>query len=185
MTQEKLIAEIYELYSRELYIYINRYTRSNEASEDILQDTFHNLIIYSGKHTIDKDRIRAFLYRIAHNLCINYRKKESHIGSTFIDNAEHIPGKYSAADEIESRELETKIYELLEKMDPLTRSIFIMKKENNMSVDEIAESTGKSVRTVRRRLQNVLSYLHEALGKGGFLLLLILLKLAQIADFIV
>ncbi|MBN2401146.1 MAG: sigma-70 family RNA polymerase sigma factor [Spirochaetes bacterium] len=185
MTHEKLIAEIYELYSKELYIYINRYTRSSEASEDILQDTFHNLIIYSKKHTIDKDRVRAFLYRTAHNLCINYRKKESRISFTEPKGSEQISGSSSVSDQIESGELEVKIYELLEEMDPLTKSIFIMKKENNMSIDEIAENTGKSTRTVRRRMQKALSYLHDALKQCGFLLLFLLIKMAQIAGLIV
>ena len=182
--QEKLITEIYELYNRELYIYINRYTRSNEVSEDILQDTFHNLIIYSGKHAIDKGRVRAFLYKTAHNLCINYRKKESHIAFAPVEEAEHISTN-NTSKQIESRELEIKIYELLEKLDPLTRSIFIMKKENNMDIDEIAENTGKSVRTVRRRIQKALSYLHAALKQSGFLLLFIIIKLAQNAGLIV
>jgi RNA polymerase sigma-70 factor (ECF subfamily) len=183
--QEKLITEIYELYSRELYIYINRYTRSNEVSEDILQDTFHNLIIYSGKHAIDRGRVRAFLYKTAHNLCINYRKKESRIAFSTAEEAEHKVDTNNTSNQIESRELETKIYELLEKLDPLTRSIFIMKKENNMDIDEIAENTGKSARTVRRRIEKALSYLHAALKQGGFLLLFMIIKLAQIAGLIV
>ena len=185
MAQEKLIAEIYELYSRELYIYINRYTRSNEASEDILQDTFHNLIMYSQKHAIDKNRVRAFLYKTAHNLCINHRKKESRIGFSSADEAEHIAGSTSASDQVESRELEAKIYELLEKLDPLTRSIFIMKKENNMDVEDIAKSTGKSERTVRRRIEKALSYLHAALKHGGFLLLFMLIKMSKLFTWIV
>jgi RNA polymerase sigma factor (sigma-70 family) len=185
MTSEKLIAEIYELYSRELYIYINRYTRSDEASEDILQDTFHNLIIYSEKHEIYKDRVRAFLYRTAHNLCINHRKKESHITFVQAEDAPHTSVTNNNAGEIQASELEKKIYDLLEKLDPLTRSIFIMKKENNMDIYEIAESTGKSARTVRRRMEKALSYLHAALKESGFILLFILIKMSQIAFTIV
>ncbi|MFH0976407.1 MAG: sigma-70 family RNA polymerase sigma factor [Spirochaetota bacterium] len=181
MTSEKLITELYELYSKELYIYINRYTRSDEASEDILQDTFHNLIIYSQKHEIDKNRVRAFLYRTAHNLCINYRKKESHITFVQAEQDPHTSAVNNNADEIQACELEKKIYDLLEKLDPLTRSIFIMKKENNMNIDEIAESTGKSERTVRRKMQKALSYLHAALKESGFILLFILIKVSQIA----
>jgi RNA polymerase sigma factor (sigma-70 family) len=185
MENEKLIAGIYELYSKELFIYIFRFTRSHETSEDILHDVFHNLITYAEKYTLDKTRVRAFLYRIAHNLCINYRKKQSHIVLSPVDDADHVSTGNDAGNKIESQELEEKIYQLLEKTDHVTRSIFIMKKEQNMNIDEIAEYTGKSKRTVRRRLQDVLSYLHTALKEGGFILLFLVFKMAQIALTIV
>jgi RNA polymerase sigma-70 factor (ECF subfamily) len=185
MEHEKFIAEIYELYSKELYIYIFRFTRSHETSEDILHDVFHNLITYAEKHSLDKTRVRAFLYRIAHNLCVNYRKKQSHIVFSPVDDAEHVSAGNGTGNKIESQELEEKIYQLLEKTDPVTRSIFIMKKEQNMDINEIAEYTGKSERTVRRRLQDVLSYLHTALKEGGFILLFFVFKMAQITYMIV
>jgi len=185
MEHEKLIAEIYELYSKELYIYIFRFTRSHETSEDILHDTFHNLINYSERHTLDKARVRAFLYRIAHNLCVNYRKKQSRIVFSPVDDANQVSVGNDTENKIESRELELKIYQLLEKTDPVTKSIFIMKKEQNMDINEIAEYTGKSERTVRRRLQGVLSYLHAALKEGGFILLFFVFKMAQITFMIV
>jgi RNA polymerase sigma-70 factor, ECF subfamily len=185
MENEKFIAEVYELYSKELYIYILRFTRSNETSEDILHDVFHNLITYAEKHTLDKDRVRAFLYKIAHNLCVNYKRKQSRIVFSPVDDAEHMHTANDADSKIESQELEKKIYQLLEKTDPVTRSIFIMKKEQNMNINEIAEFTGKSERTVRRRLQDVLSYLHTALKEGGFILVFFVLKMAQIANTIV
>jgi RNA polymerase sigma factor (sigma-70 family) len=185
MEHKKLITEIYELYSKELYIYILRFTRSHETSEDILQDTFHNLINYAEKHALDKLSVRAFLYRIAHNLCVNYRKKQSHIVFSPVDDSDHVSAGDSTENKIESQELEQKIYQLLEKTDPVTRSIFIMKKEQNMDINEIAESTGKSERTVRRRLQEVLSYLHTALKEGGFILLFFVFKMAQITCSIV
>jgi RNA polymerase sigma factor (sigma-70 family) len=180
MENEKLIAEIYERYNKELYIYIFRFTRSQETSEDILHDVFQNLIVYTKKHELDKTRVRAFLYRIAHNLCINYKKKQSLIVLSPVEDADHVAVGNDTEKKMESRELEEKIYQLLEKTDPVTRSIFIMKKEQHMEINEIAKYTGKSERTVRRRLQEVLSYLHTALKEGGFILLFLVLKMAYI-----
>jgi RNA polymerase sigma-70 factor, ECF subfamily len=185
MIQKNIISEIYELYNRELYIYIFRFTQSREESEDILQDTFQNLLSYAEKHEIDETRARAFLYRIAHNLCINKKNRHSKIKFTPVEDAGNVSGKDNPEEKLETQELESKIYELLKKSDPLTRSIFIMKKEQNMEVEEIAEYTGKSVRTVRRRLQDVLSYMHTALKEGGFILFFLIFKMAQIVNTIV
>ncbi len=178
MTDKKIIAEIYNLYKKELFIYIYRYTGSIEISEDILHDTFHNLIKYSQKHTIERTGAKAFLYRTAHNLCINHIKHQSGISFPDIDEIRDLHTKNNIANELESRELEEKIYALLDQADPVTRSIFIMKKELNMNIEDIAEYTGKSTRTIRRKLQKLLSYIHENLKKGGFILFFIILKMS-------
>lgn len=178
MTDEKKIAELYNLFKKELFIYIHRYTRSAEISEDILHDTFHNLIKYSQKHEIEQTGAKAFLYRTAHNLCINYIKRQSAVSFPDIEEIHDLHTKNNMANELESRELEEKIYELLNQADPVARSIFIMKKELNMNIDEIAEYTGKSTRTIRRKLQKLLSYMHDNLKKGGFILFFIILKMS-------
>jgi len=48
-----------------------------------------------------------------------------------------------------------------------------MKKELDLSLDEIAAHTGKSERTVRRRLKGVLAYLSDSLKKSGHLMVFI------------
>ncbi|MBN2039550.1 MAG: sigma-70 family RNA polymerase sigma factor [Spirochaetes bacterium] len=185
MTENRIIREIYNLYHKELFIYIYRFIRAQETSEDILQDTFYNLIKYSENHNIDKSRARAFLYRTAHNLCINYKKRQTSISFSALDETSNISASDNILDNLQSRELEKKIYELLNETDPVSRSIFIMKKELDMTIDEIADNTGKSHRTVRRKLQKTLTYLYENLRKNGIILLLIILKLSFLDKLIV
>ena len=66
-------------------------------------------------------------------------------------------------------ELNQKIYQILETVEPESCSIFIMHKENGMNCDEIAQNLFISTRTVRRRIKNVIDILYVELKKDGFL----------------
>lgn len=67
---------MYEKYYRELYVYIYSMCRSSAITEDILQETFLKAFIsLKDSHT----NMRAWLYMVARNLCLNTIKKNSRI----------------------------------------------------------------------------------------------------------
>ncbi len=172
MLEIEKIDSLYKDLKNELFVYIYRFINSYELSEDILHDCFINLIKYSMKNEVNEKSIRAFLYRTAHNLCINFLKRNSKF--SFSDIEETNISKYSSSydnveAEIEVEELNSKIYKLLENIDEFSKSIFIMKKEMNLSFAQIAENTGISERTVRRKMKKLSVYLMDELKKTGFI----------------
>ncbi|MCP4132356.1 MAG: sigma-70 family RNA polymerase sigma factor [bacterium] len=175
MLNENKIVEIYESLNKELFVYIFRFTRSHEASEDLLHDCFANLIDYSDDHDIDEKTIRAFLYKTAHNLSSNFLKRGKRINFSTIEDDDTIISKDDNIEQLEFEELNNKIYALLDEVDDTSRSIFVMKKELNLSMEEIAKNIGKSERTVRRKLTSVIDFLGNNLKKAGFLSLFIFL----------
>lgn len=169
MISEEYIIELYQSLQRELYIYIYRLIGSRESAEDILHDCFLNLIKYSRKHEIRERSVRAFLYRTAHNLSVNYLKRRGKIDITSLED-NTVVVEDNPATKLVYEELNQAIYSLLKNVDELSRSIYIMRKELDLSLDEIAKHTGKSERTVRRRLKRVLEYLSKSLKKSGHLM---------------
>jgi RNA polymerase sigma factor (sigma-70 family) len=169
MLAKDKIVELYEKHGREIFVYIFRFIGSHHTSEDILHDCFVNLIVYSKKHDIDEERIRAFLYKTAHNLCVNHLKKSKRIASLILQESYNTLNDRDITTNIEYEELNEKIYELLRGIDELSRSMFIMKKELDMTIAEIAQNVGKSERTVRRRLKRVINYLSDSLKKAGLI----------------
>ncbi|PKL37289.1 MAG: hypothetical protein CVV44_16795 [Spirochaetae bacterium HGW-Spirochaetae-1] len=169
MIKEDKLIQIYSQTGRELFIYIYRFIGSRETAEDILHDCFVNLIEYSKKHELREETVRAFLYRTAHNLSINHLKRKKRIEFTAIDEINSPAIQDGVGEKIERDELKSHINAYVETLDGVTRSIFVMKKELGMSIPEIAEKTGKSERTVRRKLHTVMEGLTEYLKKGGFI----------------
>ena len=72
--ESELYGEIIRRYQAKLNRYIRRFTTSETANEDILQDVF----IKAYRNLFDFDANRSFsswIYRIAHNEAINHCKK--------------------------------------------------------------------------------------------------------------
>ncbi len=64
---------LYERYYRELYVYVYGLCKSTALTEDILQETYLKAFTaLKDSHT----NMRAWLYRVAHNLCLNALKRE-------------------------------------------------------------------------------------------------------------
>lgn len=169
MLSKEKINSLYDNHSHELFVYIYRLTGSYEQSEDILHDCFLNMIKYSQKNEINEKTVRAFLYRSAHNLSINYLKKKSRLKISSLDSEPNLETRDNISSSIEYDELNKKIYLLLDNLDELSRSIFVMRKENKINFEQISKITGKSESTIRRKLQATLDYLEGELKKAGFI----------------
>jgi len=184
MLEEREIIEIYREFKKELLIYIYRFTRSHETSEDIFHDCFINLINYSKNNEVNRKTLRAFLYKTAHNLSINYIKKSKRIKFTSLDESGDPPSRDSTVSNMEREDLENEISNILNNVDELSRSIFIMRKELNLNLSEIAQNTGKSERTIRRKLIKVVDFLTAELKKTGFLTFILFLMSILVTIFV-
>ncbi len=169
MLDDKRLLELYGLYKKELYIYLVRLSRSNELAEDILHDCFVNLIQYSRKYDLKDINIRSFLYKTAHNLCINALKRNSFLHQVPVEEDSKVTNDSVVTGNLEFEELNNTVYALLQKVDEVSRSIFIMRKELDMDPSDIARNLNISERTVRRKIAKVLEYLMESLKKSGYL----------------
>ncbi len=171
MLSEEKIIELYRSYGKELYYYIYRFLGSPDHAEDILQSCFERLIRFSQTNTIQMETMRGFLYRTAHNLCINHLKKDSRIAPVPIEDHINLKSDTDICGESEQKELQAKIYEYLDTLDELSKSVFILKKDHGLSAQEIAKITGKSERTVRRKIQQTTEQIMRYLQNCGFLTL--------------
>ncbi|HNX58977.1 MAG TPA: sigma-70 family RNA polymerase sigma factor [Spirochaetota bacterium] len=172
MLSEKQITAIYKTLSRELIIYLRRMTGNTDTAEDILHETFANLIQYSETREIDESSIRAFLYRAAHNNAVNLLKKNSRNVDLEVEKlsaSAATDNRSRDSEEIEAEELNRRVYKYLDSIDPTDRSIFIMHKELGKTHVQIASDLNISERTVRRKMKAILSDIYDTLQKDGFI----------------
>lgn len=70
--EKKLLEIVYQKYHREIYLYLYSFCKNHHLTEDLLQETFLKAILsLPNTHS----NIRAWLYMVARNLYLNYRKK--------------------------------------------------------------------------------------------------------------
>lgn len=168
MLTENYISDIYDKHAKELLVYAYSFVYSQETAEDIVHDTFVKLIQHSQAHSVSKDNMRALLYKITHNLCIDYLRRYKKIDSRPISNESS--GHDDFTQTVETKDLQNKINDILSSADAKARDVYILKREQNMTFAEIAASLKISERTAKRKLNQILEYIHENLKNSGFLI---------------
>lgn len=155
--------ELVELYYTEILRYCYWHTDSKEQAEDATQETFLKFVRYidAYKH---RGMLRAFLYRIAKNTCIDLsRKKEDVMMSCDIDEM-HSEGVYEEVGfhEIEADENFQKLIHVLSEKQ---RELIILRYCQELSLKEISEVTGEKLRTVQSGIRQALKKLEKQIRK--------------------
>ncbi len=127
----------------------------NEAdAEDVVQDTFVTLI--ESYDTIeDKNKVTAWLKKIAANKCLNRltRTKTDAVEDEFFEDVEAVPEDFLPDTIVESAEMRKIIMDIIEKsLSNDIRRTLILFYFDEMSTKEIADTLGVPEGTVRRRL---------------------------------
>ncbi len=158
MDFENFYKEQYEM----LYRFIFRILRNHEQSKDIAQETFLNLYTYmNNNHLVHHPK--AFLYRIAINLCKNNIKR-ANILRRVKNNIKYNHQKESIEKEYvtkEKRELVHHAMKRLSQRNQLLLQLYL----NDLSYTEMAEITrikpGSIGKTLSRAINRVAQYLKE------------------------
>lgn len=147
---EKLI----ERYYISILRYCKRHCFSLEKAEDLTQETFLRLFQNLSGYK-EKRRFQAYLYTIAHHLCID----ESRRMKTYpLENEEKLRDECDAMRQIEDK---SEIAYLLNTLSPEQREAVILRFGEELSFREIAKVTGCNMRTAQSRVRNALKIMRR------------------------
>ena len=150
----------------EVYGVALRITGDRDAALDVASSTF--LKAYRAFHRYDQARpLRHWLLRIATNEAISYvRKRGRELRRTVaVDEATGV-ADVGAAPDVESvaREDRARIRAAVSQLPELYRVVIVLRYFNDLSVDEIAQVTGRPASTVGVQLLRGRALLRGALG---------------------
>lgn len=164
MSNEKKEFEILfrDIYPK-LYYAAQQIVKDDEMCRDFISDSF--LQLWSRRAEIEPSKRAAFLYRIVHNKCIDYIRKES-AKKKYIEFYSMLYG--TSAEEIEGfwEENERRIqamYRNIETLTPQTQKILKLCYFQNKKYREAAEELGISISAVRKHIVQALKVLRAAL----------------------
>lgn len=154
---------LFRTYSKDLHRFLWAFVGKETIAEDLVQEIFTK--IWEQKRSLKPSRnIKAYLYRIAHNLAIDYlrhnkivkdwnaEKKALH---RFSFNPEYLDDKLHY--KIVLDDVKSAIQQLPERR----RLIFTLSRFNQMTYKEIAETLDISVNTVETQMSRALKALRE------------------------
>ena len=164
MSNEKYEFEILfrDIYPK-LYYAAQQIVKDEEVCRDFISDSF--LQLWSKRADIEPTKRAAFLFRIVHNKCIDFIRKES-AKKKYIEFYSAIYG--TSAEEIENswEEGERRIqamYQRIETLTPQTQKILKLCYFQGRKYREAAEELDISISAVRKHIVQALKALRAAL----------------------
>jgi len=145
----QVLAEIYDHLSPELYRYAYRLLGEAQAAEDIISETFLRFLRAIEAGGGPRDNLRAYLYRIAHNLAMDvYRRNPGELDDAQI---EHLSAPASEDPErlAEKRISQDLARRMIWRLTPDQRQVLLLKYLQGLSNDEVAAALDKPVGAVK------------------------------------
>ncbi|MFA9558678.1 RNA polymerase sigma factor [Evansella sp. AB-rgal1] len=157
----------YDEYSNDIHQYISYMINDHFHALDLTQDTFFRA--YLNITSFHGEKPKAWLYCIARNLTIDYIRKEN---SKKLIIKKLIPNKITlrTPEQIATlNESEHELYVSLQKLKRNYRDVIILRKIQELSIEEAASILGWSKSKVKTNLQRGLQSLKKQMEEGGYL----------------
>lgn len=169
--QTQCLEILIDRYKNRVFSYIMMVVRDRELAEDIFQDTFIKVIrSLDGGTYKDDGRFCPWVMRIAHNLIIDYYRRDKHLPTVSGDDEEknifRSIGIFdeSAEDKCLAKQSHADLKQLIAKLPPEQCAIVKYRYVYDMSFKEIADLTGVSINTALGRMRYALINLRKMMN---------------------
>ncbi|MCX6757274.1 MAG: sigma-70 family RNA polymerase sigma factor [Candidatus Nomurabacteria bacterium] len=163
---KEVFSKAYDDFGDAIFRYCKFQTSNHELALDLTADTFTKTWEYlsSGKEV---DNLRAFLYRVANNLIIDYRRKKKSDSLDAITEA-----GFDIKDENDEKIMHENAFEgkmameAVQKLDENYRDVLIMRFVEDMSVKEISKILNEKENNISVRIHRALEKLKNLLSEN-------------------
>ena len=172
--QKKRIADFFSKEKSRLVNYVRRWVQdaAERDGEDIVQDVMLN-IFDSTDITAPVENLAAYVYRSLYNRAVDMLRKpkrtvslDTGIGQetdrSFLDVLSDI--RYDAHDAMQKKELRTRIFEAVDRLNPALRAVFIATEFEGRSFRELSDAWKEPVGTLLSRKHRAVLKVKSALG---------------------
>jgi RNA polymerase sigma-70 factor (ECF subfamily) len=160
-----------DLYQNRVYGFVKRMVANPNEAEDITQEVFIRAFQSFGRFDA-RSSVRTWLFRIAHNLCIDRARKvertpthqslvDPEDGAETIDVADD---RWQPEQMVLDAELVEIVEQSIREMSEKLRSVLLLHDREDLSYEEIAQLLEVPVGTVKSRLFLARSHLQKALS---------------------
>ncbi|HNR40807.1 MAG TPA: RNA polymerase sigma-70 factor [Bacteroidales bacterium] len=163
---------LFREYSGRLYRFANGYLRSEELSEELVQEVFTR--VWENRKSIKSEySFKSYLFTIAFNIIKKHFRREAYI-------SEYL--KTKGADDFDLETTETVNYnsllqyvlQIVDQLPARRREIFIKSRFEGLSIKEIAKELNISHKTVENQLTDALRFIRNNIRRESIPVLLFL-----------
>lgn len=132
-------------YQRRLYSFIRRTITDHDETQDVLQNTF--IKAWNGLDGFRADaQLYSWLYRVAHNECLNHLRKMKRGLFVNSDGAmERLTTTLDSSEHFSGDAIQQKLQRAVMRLPDKQRAVFNMKYFDRLKYEEMSKVTGTSV----------------------------------------
>lgn len=159
---EVAFSVIFYHYTARIHPMIKKITRSEEVTEEIIQDVFVSLWNCREKLT-EIDNYAAYIFTIATNKTFNYLKLKARIEKHL--NAVRLEKDFTnnTLETVELHETRELVGQFIKLLSPQKKLIYNLTREEGLTHEQIAQQLNISKNTVKNHLVETLKFLRENL----------------------
>lgn len=164
---DKALDVLVERHQQKVFSFIMMKVKNQDVANDIFQDAFIKVIktLRTGKYN-EEGKFLPWLMRIAHNLTIDYFRKNKRMG--FVASTDDfnvvdvLPEESLNAERVMVKgQIEDDLRRLIDELPEEQKEVLMMRHYGDMSFKDIAEQTGVSINTALGRMRYALINLRK------------------------
>jgi len=166
------LTELVNRYRKPLYSFLWRMTGNSADSDEIFQDTWVRIITKSKGFR--QDRFKGWIFKIAHNLVIDWSRRKGRTVSLDAPQTGGDDGVTTLSDRladqspspdirVDGKDIGRAIKNALSELPGEQREVFVLRMEAGMAFKDIAKMQGVSLNTALARMQYALVKMRKLL----------------------
>ncbi len=166
LREEAALGEVFDMYYAPIYRYIHQHVGHDGVAEDLASEVFSRFLDSVEQGRGPADQLRAWLYRVAHNLIVDDARRQKYRSHLPLD--ENISAvDISVAGQAEQALLVEETRLAMANLTEEQRSVIILKYMQGLGNDEIARVLGLRVGAVRALSFRGIKTLRRELERKG------------------
>lgn len=167
-----LLDALVEQYQHRLLRYLSHLTSNQALAEDLFQETWMR-VLEKGHQYDGRNKFSSWLFSIAHNVAIDYLRKRQPASLDEINESQESPvlepadGGPSAFDVVAGHEQAAQIAAAMERVPLVYREVLVLRFQEQMKLEEIAQLIHIPLATVKTRLYRGVMALRPAFQGGA------------------
>ncbi|GAA0905937.1 RNA polymerase sigma factor [Rothia nasimurium] len=159
---------LYTRHKGALYRFLLRTLKDRALADELFQETWSRVIAARARYRPEA-RFSTWLLQIAHNLAIDsFRKQRPHAGqeeTEAVFASQAAPEREQPEHALSDFELRRRMQLAMESLPDEQRTAFVLRMENELSIEEIATVTGVGRETAKSRLRYAMARIRELVAE--------------------
>jgi len=169
MAKQQQILDAVRNYGKRLFSFIRSRVKTDEDAEDILQDVWYQLSSLVDIEPIEQ--LSSWLYKVSRNRIVDKQRKlkpqslddlafEDEEGEMMYPDA-LLTDNSNPETELERAFFREEFFAALNELPQKQREVFVWNELEDMTLQEIADKTGESIKTIISRKRYAVAYLRD------------------------